>query len=269
MTDTSNSSFIGKIINVASEPSIIGDSVRAVNLDTALGSNLVAQVGTGNLDIYTVDLQQAMTNQYIIDNNSVNAATTLRPNGLGAGHPAAAYLQQSLGLLNVGDSALLRFQRTGLGLVTLTTVTLNADTAVQIMTQSATSVTVKIKALVVTAGAETVDVSVPSFNKGAIGQPTSVVSAVTLHALSGVITAFGVSTLATDTTFGFTVVNNTVLASSVVVACIEDCSTALGTNGAPVLTVGSVSAGSFVLNVTNAGSNALSGTLKYGFMVVT
>lgn len=101
-----------------------------------------------------------------------------------------------------------------------------------------------------------------------VTQATSVTTAVTLNAVSGVITTFSQSAAA-EVTVSFTVNNSTVAATDKIVATITNYAGTYSTNGIPVLSVGSVAAGSFVINISNTHSaNALSGALKISFVVL-
>ena len=103
--------------------------------------------------------------------------------------------------------------------------------------------------------------------KQPVTQLTTISTAVTCNQPSGIITTVS-STAAANTTVSFTVNNSYVTAASDVVACVSGYSGTLSTNGIPVVTIGSVSAGSFVVNISNAhATNALSGTVKITFIV--
>jgi hypothetical protein len=104
---------------------------------------------------------------------------------------------------------------------------------------------------------------------GAVTQGTSTTTAVTDNAPSGVITMFGAATVAnsTATALSFTVNCSAVAATSNVHATVANYSGTLGTNGIPIVSVGTIAAGSFVVNITNASSNALNGVLKIGYTV--
>jgi len=114
------------------------------------------------------------------------------------------------------------------------------------------------------------DVSVDSvtITKGTVTQITSLVTPVTVNASAGVITTFSATT-AGLTVESFTVNNTSVLATSSVNVTQTRYGGTLVTNGIPQITVDSVAAGSFVINVTNLHTaNALAGVLNISFVVV-
>lgn len=101
-------------------------------------------------------------------------------------------------------------------------------------------------------------------DKGVITQATNVTTAVVLNTKSGVITTQA-QTLAADAQNTFTVTNSKVAADSVVLlSSIYPSASA----GSPVVRVGAISAGSFTVVVTNAGTAALNAALKIGFAVL-
>lgn len=109
--------------------------------------------------------------------------------------------------------------------------------------------------------------SVVIAQKAAVTQATSITTGVTANACAGVITTVS-STLAAAASTAFTLTNSYITASSVVIAVIQGYSGTWATNGAPQVAVGSVTDGSCSVVLTNnAPSNALSGTLKIGFLV--
>lgn len=100
-----------------------------------------------------------------------------------------------------------------------------------------------------------------------VTQATSITTGVTLNALSGVITTVSATTAA-GATSTFTVANSTVAASSVVLLDFNYAGT-WGTNGFPGVQLGTVSAGSFQVVITNShGTAALAGVLKIHFAVL-
>ena len=91
----------------------------------------------------------------------------------------------------------------------------------------------------------------------AVTQATSITTAVTCNAISGVITTVS-QTVAAGAEAEFTVNNDKVAATDVIVACIKDHTSA----GTFIVGVSDVSAGSFKLQLTNlnaatAGNNVL------------
>lgn len=101
-----------------------------------------------------------------------------------------------------------------------------------------------------------------------VTQATSVTTAVTINAVSGVITTFSQSAAA-DATVSFTVNNSTVESTDKILATITNYAGAYSTNGIPIVSVGTIASGSFVINVSNVhASNALSGALKISFVVL-
>jgi len=105
-------------------------------------------------------------------------------------------------------------------------------------------------------------------SQGTVTQITTIATGVTLDAYSGVITTVS-STLAAVTTTGFVVTNAAVGAGSVVIANVVNYGGTYETNGIPVVTVDTIAEGSFTIKLSNAhASNALSGVLKIGFIVL-
>jgi hypothetical protein len=108
----------------------------------------------------------------------------------------------------------------------------------------------------------------PNFVKTTVTQGTSITTGVTASAPAGVITTFSAA-IAAQASAEFTVTNTFVSASSVVLANIVDYAGTDSTNGIPVVKVDTIGAGSFKIVISNAHStNALSGVLKVGFIVV-
>lgn len=95
-----------------------------------------------------------------------------------------------------------------------------------------------------------------------VTQATSISTAVTANNSSGVITTVSATTAA-GSTDSFTVNNTTTTATSAVLVTLCDYT---GTTTPPVLTVSSVSNGSFIVNITNYASSALDGVLKISFL---
>lgn len=105
-------------------------------------------------------------------------------------------------------------------------------------------------------------------SKSNVTQATSITTGVTVNAHAGIITTVS-STLAAEATAEFTVTNSKVLAGSAVLVSIVDYSGTYGTNGIPVVSVDSIAAGSFKIDLSNVhGTNALAGVVKISFLVV-
>jgi hypothetical protein len=101
----------------------------------------------------------------------------------------------------------------------------------------------------------------------AVTQITTITTGVTINSSRGVITTVSAATAGAAVS-SFTVTNSAVAATSTVIANVQGYSGTYTTNGLPVVTVGTVAAGSFVVNIINAhASNALAGTLNIGFIV--
>lgn len=95
-------------------------------------------------------------------------------------------------------------------------------------------------------------------------QGTNISTAVTCNARHGQITTQGMDAAAAAEN-AFTVNNNRVSAASVIVAHIS--STA--STGTPIISVGSVAAGSFVITITNVHSaDALNAAAVISFLVI-
>lgn len=102
---------------------------------------------------------------------------------------------------------------------------------------------------------------------GTVTQGSSITTGVTLSQASGVITTVS-STLAAVTDAKFTVTNTYCTSSSIVLVSLVNYSATLGTNGIPVVSVGSIANGSFDIHITNAhASAALAGVMKIAFLV--
>jgi hypothetical protein len=95
-------------------------------------------------------------------------------------------------------------------------------------------------------------------------QITSITTGVAATERSGVITTVP-STLAADASAAFTVTNAKVTAESVVLVSISGYAGAA--DGSPIVRA-AVSAGSFVVTVTNAGTEALDDPIKIAYLIV-
>lgn len=100
-----------------------------------------------------------------------------------------------------------------------------------------------------------------------VAQATNINTAVTANGVNGLITTQSASTAA-DASDTFTVSCSSVTTSSVVLANVVDYAGTFGTNGLPVVSVDAIGDGQFDIVVMNAGSTALSGVLKIGFLVI-
>lgn len=106
------------------------------------------------------------------------------------------------------------------------------------------------------------------FPKSTVTQVTSITTGVTINDVSGVITTVAATTAnnAADT---FTVTNDRVLATSVVLAVVVGYSGTIATNGFPAVIVQNIGAGSFDMTLYNPhGTAALSGTVDIAFHVL-
>lgn len=102
---------------------------------------------------------------------------------------------------------------------------------------------------------------------GAVTQATSITTAVTLNAPSGIITTVSATTAAVSES-QFTLNNSLIAATSVVLVSVQNYAGTYATNGIPTVKVQTVGAGSAIICVDNVhASNALSGVLKIGFLV--
>lgn len=105
------------------------------------------------------------------------------------------------------------------------------------------------------------------FVNNAVTQQTTIYTAVTLNQPRGVITTQNVSTGAsfgaTGTHNVFTVNNTSCKADSVVSAEILNYSGTIGSNGIPILQVSDIQDNSFKLNLTNAGTTALTSSANF------
>jgi hypothetical protein len=104
-------------------------------------------------------------------------------------------------------------------------------------------------------------------NKTAITQATSLATGITSNSTGTLITTVN-ATVAAGAATTFTFTNSTVLASSYVVAMIENYSGTYGTNGQPCVNVNNIVGGACDLVVYNShGTNALNGALKIAVFV--
>ena len=86
---------------------------------------------------------------------------------------------------------------------------------------------------------------------------------------AGVITTATTTSIGALATDNFTVLNSRIVTGSVVLLTIVDYAGVLITNGIPVLSVDTIAAGSFNINITNAhASNGLSGVMKIAFIIL-
>lgn len=101
-----------------------------------------------------------------------------------------------------------------------------------------------------------------------VTQDTSVSTGVTINTASGVITTFSQSAAA-NTTASFTVTNSAVKSTDKILVSLNSYAGTYGTNGIPVVSVGTVANGSFVIRVSNAhATNALSGAVEISFVIL-
>lgn len=104
--------------------------------------------------------------------------------------------------------------------------------------------------------------------KGAVTQGSSITTAVVTDTSSGVITTVSATTAGAAIST-FTLTNQYIKADSVVLVVVENYAGTYATNGLPYVTVGTVAAGSCVINIVNChASNALSGVLKIAYLIV-
>ena len=92
-------------------------------------------------------------------------------------------------------------------------------------------------------------------------------TSVTLNKHSGIITTVSASTAANGCE-GFPFSNNKIAASDVIQVAIMTYSGTFGTNGIPTVAVSAIGGGSCTVQVCNAGTGGLSGTLKISFWVL-
>ena len=93
----------------------------------------------------------------------------------------------------------------------------------------------------------------------AVTQATNITTGVTFNATKGVITTVSLTTAAGAVSGPFTVTDNKVRSSSVVMATVEY---AAGKTGAPYAIVEGVTNGSFKLKIANGGSAVLNDIVK-------
>ena len=98
---------------------------------------------------------------------------------------------------------------------------------------------------------------------GTVTQATNKTTAVTLNKINGEIVMNGAA-LADDATAAFTLTNNTIAATDVVIVNVAS----VGTAGAYQVTVGAVAAGSCSISVLNVSGGSLSEAIKLNFAVI-
>ncbi len=277
MSDTSNTAFLGQIVDTNLSLSVLSTPVEAVLANVGVVPDPLLIAGGNASAVSSIVLSQSQIaamqyNPLVINNASATFVITLEPEDNSAGNTAAYILQQALNLTVAGQVAFLQLAQVG----TQGIISLAGSTLTPVTTASDSLVLIKVAALVVgTSSTSTVTItsSPQAFgvSKVAVAQLTSNVTAVTANALCGVITSFGSFTNAANpaVAVSFTVNNSLVAIGSAVFVAVDSYGGTLGTNGYPVLTVSSVTTGSFVINVVNAGiTNALAGALVIAFRVV-
>ena len=100
-------------------------------------------------------------------------------------------------------------------------------------------------------------------NGGTVTQATNKTTGVTINKLSGQITMNGAA-LAAAAEVAFTVTNSTVSSTDVVIVNVQS----VGTAGAYLVSVGSVSNGSFSITVSNASAGSLSQAIVLNFAII-
>lgn len=117
---------------------------------------------------------------------------------------------------------------------------------------------------VVTVGGLQISNGIANYTKTANVTQGSSGAAVTSNGTSGTITTASLTT-ASAATNSFTVNNSACLATSFVYLQLISYSGTIYTNGVPLLSVSSVSAGSFAVAILNAGANAFSGSIVFTY----
>lgn len=133
MSSDGSSSFVGKIVNVLGQKSVIGSTVSQSSIDLALGANKALAGGNGSgastIDLTAEQLLLAQIRPIVIVSAHATNDIVLRPNGLAAGNPAAYFLQQTFQLSNVGDVATIMIAQSG---TATAAVVLNGSTGVDV-----------------------------------------------------------------------------------------------------------------------------------------
>jgi hypothetical protein len=103
--------YLGRIINIALQPSNIAKSFSVVQLQRAQsatkfipGENLN---DTSRIDISSNQLLLAQFHPLVVYSESIPNFVILQPGGFPAGNNAAYFLQQTFGLRNSGDAAMI------------------------------------------------------------------------------------------------------------------------------------------------------------------
>lgn len=107
-----------------------------------------------------------------------------------------------------------------------------------------------------------------NFPRGTIAQAGALTNGVTLNLSSGIISTINTSLAALGTAV-FTVINNRVVAGSVITVSIVSYTGTYFTNGLPVVNIDAIAGGSFDIRIINYhAANILSGIVQISFIVV-
>jgi len=108
--------------------------------------------------------------------------------------------------------------------------------------------------------------SVTVSSKGSYTQLTSASTDVPVTTSAGQVTTVSLATL-TTVSESFNITSSSILSTSLVSVTLEAYSGTPLTQGIPVVSVASVSAGSANIVISNYGANALSGTVKFNYLI--
>jgi hypothetical protein len=102
------------------------------------------------------------------------------------------------------------------------------------------------------------------YNTANVTQGTSIITAVTVNALNGVITTVSATVAANAKSF-FTVNNSNVVAGSKILVSVQYDEAA---TGIPVVGVSDIATGSFKIVLSNGGNAALNNVVKIHFLII-
>lgn len=162
-----------------------------------------------------------------------------------------------------GDKSWQTLDKTAVGLPNVDN-TSDANKPVSSATQTALNLKANISAPALTGAVTTTgSLGYAATAGGTVTQATNKTTGVTLNKICGQITMNGAA-LAAAAEVSFVVTNSTVSATDVVIVNVQS----VGTAGAYLVSVGSVSNGSFSITVSNASAGSLSQAIVLNFVVI-
>merc|ERR1712028_65509 len=239
--------YIGEMIVIkgttAATTSISGAVITAGGIGAAKSLYTAGQI------VASIDnsVANAVTDALVLKHSTSGTAA----NGIGVGI--------SIGIEDAGglaEAASLDFTLTS---VTSTSEFSNFDVKLMAAGSMTSSLTVTGSKMTLNGGLK--------MSSGSVTQSNSLQTSVTLNKHSGIITTVSASTAANGCE-GFPFSNNKIAASDVIQVAIMTYSGTFGTNGIPTVAVSAIGGGSCTVQVCNAGTGGLSGTLKISFWVL-